>query len=66
MNLRSRRRVTIAIAVVCLFVFLGGGLAAHLTQNDPICPGGKPWIKRTSQVFGPTTYVCPGGVTVSQ
>jgi hypothetical protein len=65
-NLRNRRLVLVAMAVLAMVLFAGGLLAAYLSRHDSICPDGKPPIAQQSDVIGPTEYLCHGGKVVTK
>jgi len=67
MSPRDRRRVLIGMALAALVLFLGGALAYVLDfRHQQVCPGGKQWIAQGSDDMGALTYLCPGGLVVTQ
>ena len=65
-DLRNKRLVLSALAVISVVLFAAGIFAAYHSRNDTICPDGKPPLAQKSEVIGATQYLCHGGVTVSK
>jgi hypothetical protein len=65
-NLRNKRFVLLALAVIAVLLFAGGVLAGYLSRHNTICPDGKPPLAQRSEVIGSTEYKCHGGVVVTK
>jgi hypothetical protein len=61
MSPQMRKRVLITLAVVCAFLFVGGGLAAFMSRNDTICSDGKVPLAQKGAGLGQTEYLCQNG-----
>jgi hypothetical protein len=65
-NLRNKRFVLTALAVIAVVLFAGGIVAGYLSRHDTICPNGKPPVAQRSEVIGQTEYRCSNGVVVTK
>jgi hypothetical protein len=67
MSPRDRKRFLIALAVLGVLLFAGGMFAYVFDfRHHTVCPGGKPWLTQSRDDLGAVTYICPGGLTVTQ
>jgi hypothetical protein len=64
--LRDRRRVLIALAVLAVVGFVGGGIAAWLSRHDTICPDGRPPTSQQDFGLGQVVYKCRDGRLVTK
>jgi hypothetical protein len=62
----TKRQVLIALAVISVLGFIGGGYAAWLSRHDTICPNGKPPVAQRGEVIGQTEYRCSDGTIVKK
>jgi hypothetical protein len=67
MSARDRRRFLLALAALSLLLF-AGGMVAYIFEfrHQAVCPGGKQWLAQSRDDLGAVTYICPGGLTVTQ
>ena len=67
MSPRDRRRFLLALAALSLVLF-AGGMVAYVFEfrHQTVCPGGKQWLYQSRDDLGAVTYICPGGLTVTQ
>jgi hypothetical protein len=65
MNWQSKKAVLLAIAGVCLAVFIGGMAAAWHNRHHTICPDGKPPVSQRGGILGQTEYRCHDGRVVT-
>jgi hypothetical protein len=67
MSPRDRRRVLLALAALSVVLFAGGMVAyIFVFRHQAVCPGGKQWLAQSRDDLGAVTYICPGGLTVTQ
>jgi hypothetical protein len=67
MSPRDRRRFLFALAALSLVLFAGGMVAYIFDfRHQQVCPGGKQWRYQSRDDMGAVTYICPGGLTVTQ
>ena len=67
MSPRDRRRFLFALAALSVLLF-AGGMVAYIFEfrHQAVCPGGRQWLAQSRDDLGAVTYICPGGVTVTQ
>ena len=67
MSPRDRRRFLFALAALSVALF-AGGMVAYIFEfrHQAVCPGGKQWLAQSRDDLGAVTYICPGGLTVTQ
>ena len=67
MSPRDRRRFLILFALL-MFLLFAGGLAGWIFDfsHQKVCGGGKTPLAQQTDELGQVTYLCPGGVTVTQ
>jgi hypothetical protein len=67
MSPRDRRRFLIAFALL-MFLLFAGGVAGWVFDfsHQKVCAGGKIPLSQQTDELGQVTYLCPGGVTVTQ
>ncbi len=67
MSPRDRRRFLILFFVSLILLFAGGMVAYVLDfRHQKVCPGGQTPLAQQTDELGQVTYLCPGGVTVTQ
>ncbi len=67
MSPRDRRRFLILFFLL-LFLLFVGGVAGYVFdfRHQKVCAGGKTPLAQQTDELGQVTYLCPGGVTVTQ
>jgi hypothetical protein len=67
MSPRDRRRFLILFALL-MFLLFAGGLVGWMFDfsHQKVCVGGKIPLAQQTDELGQVTYLCPGGVTVTQ
>ena len=67
MSPRDRRRFLIGFAALMVLLFAGGVVGWALDfSHQKVCAGGKTPLAQQTDELGQVTYLCPGGVTVTQ
>ena len=67
MSPRDRRRFLFALAALAVVLFAGGMVAYIFDfRHSQVCAGGKQWLYQSRDDMGAVTYICPGGLTVTQ
>jgi len=66
LNLRNKKQVLAALALVCVALF-GAGIAyfALVGRHHTICPGGRTPLAQQDEGMGQIVYLCPGGQTIT-
>ncbi len=65
-DLRSKRTVLLGLFGISVLLFAGGVAAFFLSRNQTICPNGQQPVSYSSEVLGPTSYLCPSGTVVTK
>ena len=67
MSPRDRRRFLIIFFLFLALLFAGGMVAYVLDfRHQEVCPSGKTPLAQQTDELGQVTYLCPGGLTVTQ
>lgn len=67
MSPRDRRRFLLLFALLMVLLFAGGVTGYVLDfRNQKVCVGGKNPLAQSTDELGQVTYLCPGGLTVTQ
>jgi hypothetical protein len=67
MSPRARRRFLLLFFLFLALLFAGGMVAYVLDfRHQKVCVDGKTPLAQQTDELGQVTYLCPGGVTVTQ